>query len=498
MENSAVDSDYGNALRFLLDRINYERTPAAAQTMRHFKLDRMGKLLAELGNPQDRVPVVHVAGTKGKGSTASMIASILHKAGFRTGLYTSPHLNQLEERFRINNQNCTQQELIRLVNQLRPAVKTLEDQEATKPTYFELTTALAWLHFATSSVDIAVIEVGMGGRLDSTNICHPLISVITSISLDHTLQLGETLAEIATEKAGIVKSGITVVSGVTQEEPRSVIHRIAQQRQAPLVALDEHFSFQVTNRANPHNHQTQSLSGTSDTAVTTTFDYLELSNPKSGHLSDLRVSLLGVHQAANASLAIAAIRQLQQLGWPIQDQHIRDGLYNVRCPARVEILSKRPVVIIDAAHNLASAQALDETLAEYFPSPSSSLLVFATSQDKDAAGMLNVLLPRFDHCIVTRYCNNPRALAAEEILKTITLLQQLSDQGRFPKLHVAATPTDAWRTVQDLSAPSDLICVTGSFFIAAEIRQLLSSADDTIQKMQHGARDVVMRQTTSR
>jgi dihydrofolate synthase/folylpolyglutamate synthase len=438
MENSAVDSDYRAALRFLLDRINYERNPAAAQTMRNFKLDRMGKLLAKLGNPQERVPVVHVAGTKGKGSTASMVASILGHAGLRTGLYTSPHLNQLEERFRINNDNCTQQELITLVDQLRPVVKQLEDQEASSPTYFELTTALAWLHFATSSVDIAVIEVGMGGRLDSTNICQPLISVITSISLDHTAQLGNTLAEIAAEKAGIVKPGIAVICGVTQDEPRDVIHQIVQKRHAPLVSLHQHFSFDVTDRSAPK---------VGDRA-TTTFTYQDLCNPNHGSLSDLRVPLLGSHQAANASLAVAAIRQLQDQGWQIHDHHIRDGLYNVHCPARVETLSKHPVVIVDAAHNLASAKALDTTLEEHFPAPNSSILIFSTSQDKDAAGMLQVLLPRFDHCIVTRYRNNPRALATEDVLKTITLMQENEDLGPLPEIHVAATPTESWRTAQ--------------------------------------------------
>ena len=484
MENSAVDSDYRAALRFLLDRINYERNPAAAQTMRNFKLDRMGKLLAKLGNPQERVPVVHVAGTKGKGSTASMVASILGHAGLRTGLYTSPHLNQLEERFRINNDNCTQQELITLVDQLRPVVKQLEDQEASSPTYFELTTALAWLHFATSSVDIAVIEVGMGGRLDSTNICQPLISVITSISLDHTAQLGNTLAEIAAEKAGIVKPGIAVICGVTQDEPRDVIHQIVQKRHAPLVSLHQHFSFDVTDRSAPK---------VGDRA-TTTFTYQDLCNPNHGSLSDLRVPLLGSHQAANASLAVAAIRQLQDQGWQIHDHHIRDGLYNVHCPARVETLSKHPLVIVDAAHNLASAKALDTTLEEHFPAPNSSILIFSTSQDKDAAGMLQVLLPRFDHCIVTRYRNNPRALATEDVLKTITLMQENEDLGPLPEIHVAATPTESWRTAQTLAASSDLICVTGSFFIAAEIRQLLTNAANVSAKAEN---EVSSRQATS-
>ena len=487
MENSAVDSDYRAALGFLLDRINYEQSPAAAQTMRNFKLDRMGKLLAELGNPQDRVPVVHVAGTKGKGSTASMISSILVHAGLRTGLYTSPHLHQLEERFQVNGENCSQQELITLVDRLRSVVTTLEKQESASPTYFELTTALAWLHFATSSVDIAVIEVGMGGRLDSTNICQPLISVITSISLDHTAQLGNTLAEIAAEKAGIVKPGITVISGVTEAEPRDVIHRIVQQRDAPLFSLDQQFSFDVTNRSvsevsNPTQHP---ASPSDSTTATTTLTYQDLRDPHHGSLTNLRVPLLGTHQAANASLAVAAIRQLQDQGWQIQDHHIRAGLYNVSCPARVETLSKHPVVIVDAAHNLASAKALNQTLAEHFQTPGSSILIFSTSQDKDAAGMLQVLLPRFTHCVVTRYRNNPRALAAKEILKEIALMKENTGLGSLSEIHVAATPAEAWRKAQDLATPSDLICVTGSFFIAAEIRQLWANASTLVEQAEN-------------
>ncbi|MBB74781.1 MAG: bifunctional folylpolyglutamate synthase/dihydrofolate synthase [Planctomycetaceae bacterium] len=483
MEISTADSDYRAALRFLLDRINYERNPAAAQTMRNFKLDRMGKLLTELGNPQEGVPVVHVAGTKGKGSTASMLASILCHAGLRTGLYTSPHLTQLEERFQINGVNCTQQELITLVNQLRPVVKTLEGQESSSPTYFELTTALAWLHFATSSVDIAVVEVGMGGRLDSTNICQPLISVITSISLDHTAQLGNTLAEIAAEKAGIVKSGVPVISGVTQNEPRDVIQQVVHHRHAPFFSLNQHFAFDIPDRSTSKlSNPTDFSSGQSDrAAATTTFNYQDLCDPNHGSLHDLRVPLLGTHQAANASLAVAAIRQLQNQGWQIHDHHIRAGLCNVSCPARVEILSENPLVIVDTAHNLASAKALEQTLTEHFPTLTSSILIFSTSQDKDAAGMLKVLLPRFDHCIITRYRNNPRALATEELLKTIALLRESAGNGSVPKVHVTAAPIDAWQTAQNLAARSDLICVTGSFFIAAEIRQLLTNASATTE-----------------
>ena len=484
MQNSAVDSDYRSALRFLLKRINYERKPVAAQTMRHFKLDRMRKLLDELGNPQQRVPVVHVAGTKGKGSTATMIAAVLSSAGFRTGLYTSPHLNCLEERWRIDGQNCTQRDLVELVNQLRPAVRKLEQQTAVIPTYFELTTALAWLHFAKARTDIAVIEVGMGGRLDSTNICHPLISVITSISLDHTQQLGNTLAAIATEKAGIVKPGITVISGVTQSEPQKAIQRVVKQQQAPLFSLNEHFSFQVVDRAFSSNRSSKypPHRSTQSTTARTVFDYFEAAAAEGTSLTGLTLSLAGDHQAANAAIAVCAVRQLQRQGWTIHDRHIRQGLSNVRCPARVEILAEHPLVIVDAAHNLASAEALEAALGHYIPSRASAILIFATSQDKDAAGMLEVLLPRFEHCILTRYRNNPRALPAEQLLAIIEPMKRTAGDDRFPTIHMSATPSEAWQTAREIAQSSDLICVTGSFFVAAEIRELLDHPQSTSQE----------------
>ena len=249
---SSLASDCSNskilaALRFLMDRIDYERTLSMPCSEEAFKLDRMRELLRRLGDPQNRMPIVHVAGTKGKGSTAAMMAAVLSAAGYRTGLFTSPHLDRVEERIVIDGQPCSAEELAALVELVRPAVEALDrETEVEKgtgpicrndpegaahklelspcpplgPTYFEIITAAALCHFARRRVDAAVLEVGLGGRLDSTNVCTPAVSIITSISFDHVKQLGDTLAAIAAEKAGIIKPGVPVVSGVTADEPR--------------------------------------------------------------------------------------------------------------------------------------------------------------------------------------------------------------------------------------------------------------------------------------
>ena len=237
------------ARRFLVERIDYERTQSMPCSEEAFKLDRMRELLRLLGNPYEGLPIVHVAGTKGKGSTSAMMAAVLSAAGFRTGLFTSPHLDRVEERMAIDGRPCSAEEFVELIEQVRPAVDVLDrvaaDHEPPEhgPTYFEIVTAMALCHFARRQVDAAVLEVGLGGRLDSTNVCTPRVSIITSISFDHTKQLGETLAAIAAEKAGIIKPGVPVVSGVTDEEPREVIRRIARECGSRLVELGVDFDF---------------------------------------------------------------------------------------------------------------------------------------------------------------------------------------------------------------------------------------------------------------
>ena len=329
------------------------------------------------------------------------------------------------------------------------------DPDEIGPTYFELTTAMALLHFARHEVDMAVLEVGLGGRLDSTNVCTPCVSVITSISFDHTRQLGESLESIAREKAGIVKPGVPVVSGVIAAEPREAIREICRRQGCRLVELGVDFDFEYR----PARHLEQApAAGKLD------FRYLA-----GGAVSydDLPLALLGRHQAANAAVVLATLAELRRAGWNVPEEAVRAGLAGVVCPARVEVVARRPAIVIDAAHNLASIGALLDVLEESF-SVGRRLLVFAASEEKDLGGMLDRLLGRFDEVIFTRYLTNPRAVPPEELAR-----HGLDLTGR--RYPVCGDPGDALRAVRRLAAPDDLICVTGSFFIAAEIRCRLAA-----------------------
>ncbi len=280
------------------------------------------------------------------------------------------------------------------------------------PTYFEIVTAMALCHFARRRVDAAVLEVGLGGRLDSTNVCTPCVSIITSISFDHTKQLGGTLAAIAAEKAGIIKPGVPVISGVVAEEPREVIRRIARQNGCRLVELGVDFDFDY----HPPRHLERAASPARFDFVKPRPSVAELSQhvPRPMVAALHADRLIGRHQAANAAVALATVEELRRAGWTIPEAAIRRGLAEVAWPARVEVVARRPAVVLDAAHNAASIAALVETLDESF-SVGRRLLVFATTQEKDLRGMLQRLLGRFDHVIFTRYLNNPRGVPPEEL-----------------------------------------------------------------------------------
>jgi dihydrofolate synthase/folylpolyglutamate synthase len=459
-------TSYDAALAFLWQRIDYERALVVSYGERAYKLDRMRELLARLGDPQTRLSIVHVAGTKGKGSTAAMTAAVLTAAGYRTGLYSSPHLQTIEERMAVDGQNCPRDQFAGWLERLRPVVESMDAAAARLPgecgpTYFELTTALALLHFADQRVDAAVLEVGMGGRLDSTNVCLPLVSVITSISFDHTKQLGNTLAAIAGEKAGIIKAGVPVVSGVVPDEPRKVIEAASQAAGSRLVQLgrDFDFSYRPPLDCDRSDHCAR-------------FDYRYTSGQSGRQWNDIELNLLGRHQAANAAVALATLEQLSERGFRIPESAVRAGLKNVRWPARVEVVGRRPTIVIDAAHNLASASALIETIDESFAAER-RILVFASTKEKDLRGMLALLLPRFDHVIFTRYLNNPRFVPPEELAE---LAAELGATRPPASQQLAADPAAAWQQARQLAGPSDLICVTGSFFIAAEMREQIDRA----------------------
>ncbi len=448
--------DYPSALEFLLGRVNYERTTNIPYRGAEFKLDRMRRLLALVGDPHLGLRAVHITGTKGKGSTAAMIAGVLTAAGLRTGLYTSPHLARTEERMAIDGQICPSDVFVALAAELQQAIERLESEATMDPamagaTFFEVTTAMAFLHFARAHVAAAVLEVGLGGRLDSTNVCRPEVCVITSISFDHMKQLGHTLAAIAGEKAGIIKPGVPAVSGVLNDEPRRVITQQAAALAARLWQRGVDYDF----------HARQESGGES-------LDYFEPSQQPRLCLEGLQLQMLGEHQAANAAAAVCAVNRLRDRGWTISDAAIHTGLSSVRTPARIEIVSSSPTIILDVAHNPASIEALLAVVrCDWLDKR--RVLVFASSKDKDYAGMLRLLVPAFDAIVLTRYVENPRAADPAELLEIASALDAR-------QIETAQQPAAALAKARRLAGPQDLICITGSFFLAAELRPLLVSS----------------------
>jgi dihydrofolate synthase / folylpolyglutamate synthase len=445
------------ALDWLRGRINFERTLLAPYHERQLKLDRMRTLLVRLGRPDAGLKIVHVAGTKGKGSTAAMIAAILTAAGYRTGVFSSPHLERIEERFAVDGKPCTAAELVTLVDRLRPIVAGMDAEAAADgdsqagPTYFEITTALALVHFVERQVDAAVLEVGLGGRLDATNVCLPVVSVITSISYDHTQQLGHTLAAIAGEKAGIIKAGVPVICGVTNHQPRAVIARMAQEHGCRLIQSGRDFRYRYR-------------------AGHVDFEYAVTGQEH--RVEHAALGMRGPHQAANAAVALATIAELRHQGWCVSQDAARQGLELAKLPGRVELFAGVPNVVLDTAHNPASAQALVEALAELVPA-SRRTLILAASCDKDVAAIARELVPHFARIVVTQYLENPRAVPVAELFNVV---RSKCEAGEPPKIERFATPREAWDAACRGAAPDDLVCIAGSFYLAAELRALVVAA----------------------
>lgn len=447
---------YEDALAFWFGRINYEQT-GMPPDLRALKLERMQALLDRLGRPQDRLRIIHIAGSKGKGSTAAMLAAVLQAAGYRTGLFTSPHLCRVEERVQVNSQCISPQELTMLMQEIEIACQQVEAAGHTPPTFFEIITALSWLHLVRRRVDWAVVEVGLGGRFDSTNVCRPQVAVITSISLDHVQQLGPTLAHIAREKAGIIKPGVPVISGVTEPEPAGVIRAVARQQNAPLYELgvDFHFHYRP-GQFTPRYVRWPILSYWSEGKGKAAWR-----NGRVGVRREYSLSLWGRHQAANAAVTLAVVERLRELGLPLPDTAVARGLAQVHWPARVEVIHTQPLVILDCAHNRASVAALVQTLRESF-SWRRLIVVLGCSRDKDIPGMLAELAPVTDVIHLTRYSTSPRSASPEELL------------ALWPgpaKAYTHGQAESAWLAALDSARPDDLICVTGSVFLAGELRQ---------------------------
>lgn len=454
-------AEYQEALSFLFDRINFERFKKMPYTKRDLNIHRMQRLLDLLGKPHESLRIIHIAGTKGKGSTTAFLSSAFVAAGIRCGSYTSPHLQHIEERFRIDSQPCDPQVLIELINAVRPAVSDMDlGNETEQPTYFEICTAIAFLLFVRENVDVAILEVGLGGRLDSTNVCTPLVSVITSISFDHMKQLGNTLREIATEKAGIIKPGIPVVSGATNDEARLAIAEVAKRNESTLHELNRDFFCEY-----------ESSVGT----MLGVAHFRRTDNAEAGmanhSLESVELGLLGEHQARNAAVAWSSLQLLPTELRP-HDAAIREGFKRTRCEARIEVVQHSPEVVLDSSHNLASVQALVDVMQTVYANRRRLLLLGATT-GKDIEAMLRVLLPSFDVLISTQYENNPRAVAAESQATLAAELMQRESFEATPELHCIVDKREAWNLAKTMASPEDVICVTGSFFIAAEMKCLI-------------------------
>jgi dihydrofolate synthase/folylpolyglutamate synthase len=477
------------ALEWLMGRINYERTAFIPYNQRQLKLDRMRQLLTRLGQPDAGMKIVHVAGTKGKGSTSAMVAGMLTAAGYRTGLFSSPHLERIEERFAVEGRACAAGELVALVNRLRPVVAAMDEEAAEEgdtaggPTYFEVTTAMALLHFVERQVDAAVLEVGLGGRLDSTNVCLPIVSVITSISFDHMKQLGNTLSSIAREKAGIVKPGVPVICGVTQPEPQQVIAETAREHGCRLIQLGVDFSFNYhapreqrqgegeTRRQGDRESRFSLFASLPVSASAGAIDFEYKIPGQEIQLQGLPLAMRGQHQATNAAVALAAVAELRHQGWCLSVEAMRLGLENASLPGRVEVIPGEPVVVLDTAHNPASARALVEALAE-MPAPTRRTIILSISHDKDLRAIVEELVSQFDRYVVTQYQENPRAVPAEDLARIVR--QAL---GGVPgDVVVCPAPHQAWRYVRDTALPGERVCIAGSFYLTAEMRPLVLGA----------------------
>jgi dihydrofolate synthase/folylpolyglutamate synthase len=434
---------------WLATRIDFERTPPRAAPAA-FGLARMRRLLAQLGNPHHALAVVHVAGTKGKGSTVAMLAAILEEAGLRTGRYMSPHVHGVEERICVNGLPISSADLAAACGIVQPAVEAIDATAARRgvagPTWFEIVTALALVHFARARVEIAVLETGLGGRLDATNVVRPLLSVITSISYDHMGLLGRTIGRIAGEKAGIIKRGRPVVSGARQPSARRVIAATARRRRARLVQLGTDF----TARYEP------------PTAVAALAPGSVVVQLAGGADRTYRLGMAGRHQADNAALAVIATRELAAAGWPVDDGAIARGLARATLPARIEVISQRPLVVVDAAHNVASMESLLETVGPAISTRRPRVLLFAASRDKQLEEMLAAARGGFEQIVITRYLTNPRAAPLDRLVAACRT-------ARLPTPHVAPSPPEALRLARRLASPSGSVVVAGSFFLAGEL-----------------------------
>jgi len=441
-----IETAYNKALDYLYSFVDYSLKHSSELAKAEFNLDRMFALMDELGNPQKKYPIIHVAGTKGKGSVCALCASALQArpeegrraAGYKVGLYTSPHLLDYCERIQVNGEPISHELLIELVEEVKPAVAKIP-----KLTTFEITTALGFLAFAKQGCNAAVIEVGLGGRLDATNIVTPKVSVITSLSYDHMAVLGDTLAKIAGEKAGIIKQGVPVVSAPQADEALKVLERVAKSEECTFTLVGKDVKF-------------ESLESSLDGQKLNVIALSGAERSRSGAV-ELKIPLLGSHQVENAATAYAA---LKSGGLDISDEAIQKGFAQVRWRGRFEVVRRDPPVIFDSAHNQGSFARLRETLETYFPNKQ-VYLIFGASEDKNIPGMFAEMKPKIKRIIVTR-ADHPRALEVEKIV-------ELAKQAGVEPEAVIPVEFALERALELSANDGSIVLSAGSMFVTAEV-----------------------------
>jgi len=432
--------NYKAALDYVLSYADYERI---SRSVVIFDIARIQELLKRLGEPQRTAKSVHIAGTKGKGSVSAMIASVLSASGYQTGLYTSPHLLTMRERIQVEGEPISQEEFAVIVDGLKPEVESINEWGVLgELTTFEILTALAFVYFHKKGVDFQVLETGLGGRLDATNVVDPEVCIITSISFDHTEVLGDTLRKIAREKAGIIKPGSVVVCAPQTAEALMVIEEVCQEREAKLIKVGQEFTW----RSNGFALSCQSL---------------QLTGMRGEY--DLTIPLLGEYQLENAAVAVAALEVLTDQGMQISSESIARGLSQVCWPGRLQILQHSPLFVVDGAHNAYSAMKLREALNQYF-NFDNVILILGASQDKDINEMVAELSTLSNKIIVTP-SRHPRAATASR------LAEEFSKWGINPQ--VAGNVPSAVDLALAGAKMGDLVCATGSLFVVAEVIEYL-------------------------
>ena len=448
-------TSYREALNWIYSHTNTEATGRFVRS-REDNLTRERALLAALDNPQQAYPSVHVAGTKGKGSTSALIAAILQAAGLRTGLYTSPDLHTFRERIRLNGAVMPEAELVRLAPVVGDALAAMDPALGTY-IMWDVATALGFLYFREARADAAVIEVGLGGRLDATNVVVPLVSVITSISYDHMAVLGNTLAEIAGEKAGIVKPGVPVVTSAQAPEAVVVIARTATERGVPLIRTgpDGTDGCAYTYRSGPATSEHQCF---------------DLRTPGGGMYRGLEMALLGEHQIENAAAAVAVAERVAAHGLPVTEDAIRQGLRDARWPARLQVVHRNPWVVVDAAHNADSFARLFAALRRHFAFDR-LILVLGLMADKDIPGIAREIASAAVGSVLVTTFDNARVAAPD--LVTARLVE-----AGVPQWHVVEPSAAALAVALDEASPRDLVCVAGSVAFAGEALRRLAVRPD--------------------